>query len=230
MKHQHFGDEIDYRKYSLIRALTAAGDVSVGVCWMFTDTDGRNDGRFTSYLDQPKHRRCDPPLYDAVAEAMASGSRYLDHVSRLILLPGARFHSALVPDKRVPRGEFFRSVMATLTGVALLFFDPDNGLEVPSKPLGRRDSSKFLLWSELEAAYSSGHSVLVYQHFPREPRPAFIARMKQELHIRTGANEVVAFSTSRVLYLLSAQDRHVSALRVGAEAVARAWASQIEIQ
>ena len=35
MKEQYVGDENDYRKYALLRALAATG-LKLGVCWMLT--------------------------------------------------------------------------------------------------------------------------------------------------------------------------------------------------
>jgi hypothetical protein len=230
MKHQYFGDENDYRKYGLIRALAGAGSLSVGVCWMLTPDDGRSDGRFTGYLQQPKHRRHDPPLYDALCSAMATGVRHLDHVSRFDLIPGARFHSATVPDRLGERTEYFRSVLRECAGVDVIFFDPDNGIEVPSTPPGRRDSSKFIFWDEIATAYGAGHSVLIYQHYPREVRTAFVARRISELRDKAGAQDVLTFSTARVLFLLAVQERHKSAVAVGAQAIGRAWHPVIEVR
>jgi hypothetical protein len=230
MKHQYFGDENDYRKYGLIRALTGAGSLSVGVCWMLTPDDGRSDGRFTGYLQQPAHRRHDPQLYDALSSAMATGVRHLDHVSRFDLLPGARFHSAIVPDQHSERTAYFQSAMIGLAGADLIFFDPDNGIEVPSTPHGRRESSKFVFWDELAAAYGAGHSVLVYQHYPREARATYVARRVAELREKTGAADVRTFSTIRVLFLLAAQERQRSAFTLGAQAVGSAWHPQIEVR
>jgi hypothetical protein len=230
MKHQYFGDENDYRKYGVLRCLAGGGRLSVGVCWMLTPDDGRSDGRFTDYLRKPAHRRHDPPLYDALSSAMASGPRHLDHVSRLEVLPGARYYSAVVPDRSNDRSEYFRSAMAALEGVDLLFFDPDNGIEVASRPRGSRDSSKYIFWDEITAACSTGHSVLVYQHFPREARASYVSRMTAELQARTGVAAVLTFFTSRVLFLLAAQERHVEALRLGAKDVEHAWNGQISVR
>ncbi len=36
MKHQYVGDINDYRKYALLRALSAGGANRIGVCWMLT--------------------------------------------------------------------------------------------------------------------------------------------------------------------------------------------------
>lgn len=44
MKEQYVGDISDYRKYALLRALSAGGEVRIGVCWMLTPPDGSSDG------------------------------------------------------------------------------------------------------------------------------------------------------------------------------------------
>jgi hypothetical protein len=194
---------------------------------MLTPDDGRSDGRFIDYLQQPRYRRHDPVLYDALSAAMATGSRHLDHVSRLDILPGARFHAAIVPDGRTERARYFESVLTSMAGVDLLFFDPDNGIEVTSKPRGRRDSSKYLFWDEIEAAYRAGHSLLIYQHYPRQGRAEYTARMAAAIEANTGCAEVLTFATSRVLFLLAAQERHGSALLRAQSAVNEAWQSQI---
>lgn len=36
MKHQYVGDINNYRKYALLRALSADGANRIGVCWMLT--------------------------------------------------------------------------------------------------------------------------------------------------------------------------------------------------
>ncbi|MCJ7618838.1 MAG: hypothetical protein MUP64_01300, partial [Anaerolineae bacterium] len=69
MKNQYFGDVNDYRKYGLLRVLTNGGEIKAAVCWMLTPDDGRGDGGFTSYLEQPdKWRHFDPLLFDHLRE------------------------------------------------------------------------------------------------------------------------------------------------------------------
>jgi hypothetical protein len=46
-------------------------------------------------------------------------------------------------------------MLARFRGTDLIFFDPDNGMEVGSRPWGRRDSCKYLYWRELVRAYAS---------------------------------------------------------------------------
>jgi hypothetical protein len=45
VKAQYFGDVNDYRKFSLLRPLAAAGRFRIGVCWMMTEPDGSGRAR-----------------------------------------------------------------------------------------------------------------------------------------------------------------------------------------
>jgi hypothetical protein len=53
LKNQYFGDVNDYRKYGLLRALSSVTGLPVGVCWLLTMDDGRSDGEFRRYLEEP---------------------------------------------------------------------------------------------------------------------------------------------------------------------------------
>ncbi len=145
-------------------------------------------------------------------------------------LPGARFAGAVVPVDAAARGRWLAGALLRLADADLVFFDPDNGLEVPSVPAGRRGSDKYLYWDEVERAWAAGHSLLVYQHFPRVARPAYNARLLAALRERTGAPVTGSFTTSHVVFLLAARREHAPALRAGAAAVARSWQGEIEVR
>ena len=90
----------------------------------------------------------------------------------------------------------------------LVFFDPDNGLEVPSVPRGRKNSSKYVYYDEVEAFFRIGKSVLIYQHFPFERRGPFISRVSATLAKRSGADIIRVFRTPHVAFFMAAQRRH----------------------
>ena len=191
MKHQYFGDVNDFRKYGLLRCLQRESELRLAVCWMLTPDDGRTDGQFISYLAKPgQWRGYDPELFDLLAEAVPSG-RNLLHVGEKQLLPGSILIDGPVPDNRVRRANYFRIINSTAEQLARSHvFDPDNGIEVRSCPPGKRNSSKYVTWSELVATYKSGRSVLVYQHFPRQNRVVFTLEVVNQLITRTGARVV----------------------------------------
>lgn len=227
MKDQYFGDVNDYRKYGLLRHLNRCGFERLMVAWMLTPDDGSTDGSFRAYLADPaRFAGCDPELYVEL-QSVLRGAR-----PRVALLEGSRalstaaFYSAVVPDRRAERSAWQQGLLAAAVGSDLAFVDPDNGIEVKSRPMGRKGSSKYVAWEDLTGLWRAGCSVLTYQHFRREERGAFALRLATDLAERTGARLVEAFRTPHVLFLLAAQDRHAHAFQ-RACSVASSWAGHI---
>jgi hypothetical protein len=210
MKNQYVGDINDYRKYALLRHLSDSSRFRLGVCWMLTADDNRTDGGKVEYLSSPgKWRRFDPELFDILRDCVAARRRHVEAIEQSGCLPGAVYHSTLVTDDRNLRISYFEEAKQRLSPAALVFFDPDNGLEVRSCRLGNRNSSKYLYWHELDSFYRSGKSVLVFQHFIREKRTIFVKRLMEELTTRLAPGEVFAFLTPNVVFLLAAQPARV---------------------
>ncbi len=230
MKNQYYADVNDYRKYGLLRCLARDPGLLIGVCWMLTPDDGRTDGRFISYSSDPKRwRRYDPPLFDSLSAALASGrKREVNLASKAGHIPGALFFERLLEDDRAGREAFFSEMFRVLALASLIFFDPDNGLEIRSKHPGTKGSCKYLYWTELEEAYSRGHSVLVYQHFPREDRSGFTRRVVGRVRERLSGAEIYALRTSNVVYFLAAHAKHVPSIRAGLRTISEKWPGQIE--
>ncbi len=231
MKDQYFGDVNDYRKYGLLRAL-AGDELTLGVCWMLTPADGRSDGAKLGYLKQPKSfRHRDPDLFDAIGKWMnGPEDRSVGLIERSSLLGDAIFCSALLGDTRPSRETFFSNAHQQMRDRDLVFFDPDNGLEVGSVRAGSRGSNKYLYWPEVERTTAQGSSVLVYQHFPRKERSAFSAALATRLARAPGVSRVTMFTTSHVLFLLGSQSRHDERLSRGTQRVRDRWADEIMTQ
>ena len=229
MKNQYFGDENDYKKYGLLNTLTGRGDLSTALCWMLTPDDSRSDGRFTDYLSQPsKWRPYDPLLYDQLRNAVVTQRRRdVQYAAEAGLIPGARYYDLLLPDDAEGRAAYWRSFWQAAEGCTLIFFDPDNGLEVKSKPYRRKNSSKYLYWHELAQTLDRGYSALVYQHFPRVARDAFIEQMAQEMRKRTQTGTVYSFRTNRVVFFLLPQAVHVPSFEKHIAQAECVWSGQI---
>jgi hypothetical protein len=205
VKDQYVGDVNDYLKYALLRAITA-DESEVAVIWMLTPADGRTDGRRLAYLDQANHyRKVDPHLFDALRRIVQDGARTIAAVEHANILPNATFMSDVLLDGATSRAEYAQDVKLAARGKPLVFFDPDNGLEIASISKGRRNSNKYLYWSEARDFYHAGHSVLIYQHFPRRPRVAFIATLAQLAYERCGCPTLIALRTPHVAFLLLPQ-------------------------
>jgi hypothetical protein len=230
VKNQYFGDVNDYRKYGLLRAFQAAGSSRLLVNWMMTPNDDGRDGAKRRYLDEPgRWSLYDDELYKRMRELLARAKEpSVALIEDSGLLPRTEYSGSIVPDGISERLEWGDESRRRGAAKDLVFFDPDNGIEVPSKPLGRKGSSKYVAWQELVDTWQSGASLLVYQHFRREPRGGFALRMANELQTKTGAASVEAFRTPHVLFLLASQHRHVRQHHEVAQRIAAAWGTQLE--
>jgi hypothetical protein len=230
MKGQYFGDINDYRKYGLLRVLQSMGGGRLLFAWMLTPDDGSRDGGRRAYLQDPDTwMRYDPELFTGLAELLQPPSiPQVSLIERSALLPRTSYYSAVVPDTARERDAWRQGLLDAARDADLAFIDPDNGIEVRSKPVGRRGSAKYVTWREIRELWETGCSILIYQHWRREPREAFAGRMASELREHTGARFVEALRTSHVLYLLAAQERHREQFREAVARLPQRWGGQIE--
>lgn len=231
MKDQYFGDVNDYRKYGLLRQLGGHGRLRTVVCWALTESDGSSDGARTGYLERPEEwQRFDPELFAFLRrQVVHMGERCVAVIERASILPNCSFFGEMLPEDSRSRDSFLQRCLAVATGADLLFFDPDNGLGVKSVPRGSRNSSKYVYPDEVRAAFASGHSVLLYQHFPRTPREEYVRSTVYRMAPVLGVDRVVSFAASQVVFLLFPQPRHWRALEANARAAAIAWGGEIEV-
>jgi hypothetical protein len=231
MKHQYFGDINDYRKYGLLRSLTGPNTLSLAVCWMLTEADSSSDGALTQYLEKPAAwRRYDPVLFDCLSKCISGGlERNVQALCESALLGKVTYFADLLTDELSTRTGYFQRFLEKARGVDLVFFDPDNGMEVKSKLRGHRGSSKYLYWDELKATYGSGHSVLIFQYFSRAAHKTLIEKLATKIGVNTQQDEILWFSTARVLFVLASQPRHLPYFRERCSEISRHWLSQIEV-
>jgi hypothetical protein len=143
------------------------------------------------------------------------------------LVPGAEYFDRILLDGPAVRQEYFSEAWDRLANCPLLFLDPDNGIEVSSPRWAGRGSSKYIYWRELKDAYSRGHSLLIYQHYPRVERDRFVPFLAERIAEELGGPRVSAFKTPYVAFFLAEQPTHTAALRGAAAAVAARWLGQI---
>jgi len=222
MKVQYLGDVNDYRKYALLRLLSSAG-LKLGVNWLLTPDDGRNDGRNRSYLMQRDiWRPYDPDLFDLLA-GVSSDPTFDDfrQIEKEGIIPGALYFDLTVPTGLEARTKFHAASMKAFESSDLVFFDPDNGLATKSTSKNSRDGVKFVFDNELSDHYRAGRSILVYQHFPRVERTSFIRALSARLRRFAPDAEIWACHTTHVAFMLAAKPSrpadHVGAISAAIE-------------
>lgn len=237
MKNKYFGDINDYRKYGLLRLLIGCGEIKTAVCWMLTRDDSGPDGGNRQYLQEPERwRSFDPQLYQFLHEKVIQcGIRDVRALEGSNMLGDCRFYTNELNDHS-NREEYFEEFLQKARDATLVFFDPDNGMEVPSKPFGRYGSSKYLYWREVQTCFSSGHSLLIYQHFPRRRREEFIRTRAEEFITKISefaekqVSCVYSYRTANVVFFLVPQPAHEALFAHAQDQVANIWVDQIKVQ
>ena len=211
----------------LLRILAGGGKNKISVCWMLTANDSRGDGKFTGYLNSPKSWRFfDPELFDFLFHAVSEkNEREVASVARERLIPSATYFSRLLTDGN--REEYFERLDARLRQPHILFFDPDNGMEVQSVPRGSRGSHKYLYWREAIHFFGQGHSLLIYQHYPRMERERFTILRAVDFFTKMDVATVYSFRTPKVVFFLVPQRHHEQTFRSIAREVGRVWGREI---
>lgn len=232
MKNQYFGDINDYKKYSLLRRLASNGRVKTAVCWVLTEDDSGNDGKRIKYLYQPETwRRFDPIVFEHLKEyVLEKGIRRVDMVERMAAFRNFSFYNEIIQDDPCLREKYFNRFFEVAEGATLVFFDPDNGLEVKSVPFGKKKSSKYVYWNEVERSYNSGHSILLYQHLPRKPREQYIHDLSQKFKTLVGVRKIFSFCTSHVVFFLIPQPNHERMFAKRGKEVSETWGEIIKFR
>jgi len=212
LKDQYVGDINDYAKYLLLRLASPSFDPVV-VAWMLTGGDQRGDGGRIQYLSQPRWRSEDPELFDAL-RLLVTGNRCVAEVQRAGFLEDCVFAAQPIDGDAQGRSRYFSSLERLAGPDSLVFFDPDNGMEVPSVPRHRRGAERYLFWEELSPFGEIGASVMIYQHFPRVNRKAYLDLLLPRLSKKMGDEYTVfAVHSSQVAFLFALRGERVDPLQ-----------------
>lgn len=214
MKHQYVGDINDYRKYALLRALSAGGANKVGVCWMLTPDDGGADGNRRNYA---KYQHCDPELFDVLTPTLDDTSlRRVSYIKESGVIAGAAFHADPLPPTAAERVAYMAECRAKFTDTDVVFFDPDNGLAPPATKPGQTTTLHVSL-DEAAAFYALGKSVLLYQHRPKlQTWETLIASKSEQLRTAIPSAAIWAFWKADVAFFLLVHPESPARLAIAA--------------
>ncbi len=218
MKDQYFGDFGDYQKISLLQTLKNKG-LKVVTHWLKTSDDQSTDGKHITYLATPLlWRDYEPEIYDYLKERLSTGIRSLSHIENSPFCREIHFQNDLIEDSDA-RKRSFESIIES-PNFDLVFFDPDNGIEVAST--NKKNIHKYVLWDEISSTFNSGKSILIYQHFSRSNRDKFIQGKLNELKKRLNC-EVFALRAKHSVYLFAMHDKHSENIKSGLNIFSDKW-------
>lgn len=229
MKDQYFGDKTDYIKHGVLRQL-AAGGFNLGLHWMWTADDASSDGKRISYLERADaYRHFDTRLFDLLADRVKRGDRRLRILEELDTIPGAQHCFDVWEGDALARPRIIDAFLKRLQPRSLVFLDPDNGLSVASVRIGGKNADKYVFPDEVTRVWHAGHSIMLYQHFPRVRRDAYVANQLERLAQATTGGVYCALMTSHVAFLVCLHPEHVPLFQKLSERVEKTWTPHVKI-
>ena len=182
MQDRYVGDVGDFAKYALLRRLSGiSGEtrIDLGIVWcLYPDESHNSDGRHISDCIDPTTRNSTPSYWQHCGLWEDSDRRSIAAVTSAKILPrGTVFCDAVAclpkstssrrEDRLRYRSDWLNACFRLTRASDLVFFDPDNGIEVKSVPKHKANSGKYIYWDELEPFWSRGQALLVYHHLNR---------------------------------------------------------------
>ena len=164
MRDRFIGDEGDFCKYGLLRALAGVqpketDELSLGIVW-YRVPESR-----IKYLDDPKtFRGCDPPLFNVLTEVVKSNPRTIAGIQQTPIWPRGTVFFDKPAVRRVPSAEndpWLDEAVEKVGKCDLVFLDPDTGLEKRSKDLVDVEHCSY---KDVRRFWDQGASLVVYQH------------------------------------------------------------------
>lgn len=169
MQNRYVGDTGDFAKYFLLKKLTDQ-NLKLGVNWCLVKDESHNeDGKHIGYLSKNLSifKDIDETLYTALGNIIEQDKRSVAIIeSSEILQQSTVFYSTPIP-KGAHRFEWHAVSLKKFKNCDLIFYDPDNGLEVGSCGKLNDKAIKYTYLDELKIAFDLGKSIVVYQHTNR---------------------------------------------------------------
>jgi len=214
MKNQYIGDINDYVKYGLILSIAEIFSKKILFVWMLTKDDESLYGGQTTYLKSEKYRGYNPGLFDVLKDIVKSNIRNNTEITaieenELFKKYKFEFIHDIIEDNKKSREDYFKRVYESVEKNDIIFFDPDNGLEVKSHKKGNKNSSKYVYWDEVKEVYRRKKNLLIYQHFPHVPKEEYLKKRVKECRAELNINneaEIISIKTKNVVFFFIVQN------------------------
>jgi hypothetical protein len=227
MKNQYFGDRRDYFKINLLLDLVSGAELQQIVSLvMLTPNDETTEGRLTAF-PVGKGRAA---LHGFLNGAVAANRRRVSELREFMASASIRYVAH--HDDRFfaheHRLEYFGGLTHVVLDSALVFYDPDIGIEFANTASMRRSGlHKYVLESDLAlvSALAPPPTLFVaYQHFQADKRrvPADRLARARAFARGVGLDEAVSVRDGDVAFLIGSRD---SAVHTRARSAAAAHAA-----
>jgi hypothetical protein len=158
MQNKYFGDIHDFYKYYFLKEISEC--YSLGINWcLVPDEPKSNDGR---KCPSDKEKNKDNELYLLLKDPPKNVEGIKKYFKK-----GTKFFSEMHRDFYLDY-IYNKNAINKLIGCDIIFFDPDNGIEMPST--NNNNKFKFVSYGQLFDFWNIGKTLIIYQHSDRKKK------------------------------------------------------------
>lgn len=204
MQNKYVADIGDWGKYGMLNYIcnpsnSCSEKLLLGINWyLVKNENSSHDGKFIEYLDKnnerniKEYRVCSEFLYDELRKIVLEGKRSVNEVQNRTILPTdtiyyddyLSFDNISCKDinylerRKILRAKWVSNGLEKLQHADILFFDPDNGIEVSSYKRTSTKGIKFVYYNEIIDYYNRGQSLIIYNHRDRSTDKIYLNKIK----------------------------------------------------
>jgi hypothetical protein len=215
VKNQYFGDRNDYFKYDLLIFLAEAlaRIKRLSAIWMLTQDDGSTDGGGTNYRRGAGNRdlfrflQANLAEHRQVSKLKEHFNTYWHEEKGFSLEFNSYRDSTYFTN--LERKSYFSEIPIELLQSAVVFLDPDKGLEV--KSANGRDLDKYVKFEEVKGIYDKMNPdscLVIYQHLPHVPRKLFLYSLYRDLREYLKSPVPISITDNQVAFLMIAKEKN----------------------
>jgi hypothetical protein len=175
------------------------GEYKLGINWCMTKEDGTNDGKKNKVENKPVLREYDPVLYDILK------NNDFTKLQNAYFNKGTKYYGKENIEIHLEY-QYEKNAFQELKNQDVIFFDPDNGLEMPSKPLGQR--YKYIPYRIAARYWNEDKSIIIFQHKDRKTEPINIKVKKICECILCNKKDIIIVNSKKVHYICIINKRH----------------------
>jgi hypothetical protein len=195
MQNKYFGDIHDFYKYYLLKHIS--GYFSIGINWCLVKDENSKDGN--------KKLRKKEENKDKILFSVLNDSKNVNGIKKYFPKKVSYFDN--IHEQYFLNSLYQKSAFDKLNKKDIIFFDPDNGLEVLTTDNKKR--YKYLSYDILEKYWANGNSMIVYQHLSRDKSALEnIIKKIEELLKCSKYGNIEIIKKGNVAYIFIIQKRH----------------------
>jgi len=157
MQNQYFGDISDFYKYYFLKNISL--EYKLGINWLLTPNDGSNAGKHI-ITKRKDVKLIDEKLYMILEKSILINDRNILNIEKDYFNNNTKYFNDLY-EKYFLEGIYEENAFNYLINQDIIYFDPDNGIEIESIKKGNK--YKYLSYRQILRYWNENKSLIIFQ-------------------------------------------------------------------